>query len=1080
MSTNEKKEQSPATSTTLNAHTADQVSPTATAPSTDSGSTVSVPSMSVPQISSSPEQTQAQAQHGQGHSQGQGHDMRQGSGSDTGADTGLSASSIMCANNYSSAPRSLNERFEAHARAASNAANAASAAAAEFHQKHADLYDDEEEKAKSSHCRARAFLQEQGNTVLPPEERKRIDSIPPFDPNGAEFADNGAYNREQMATQSQAQYQSQSQSQAQYQTQQQSTERDRERTPDLPSSTGTEPRGQSAHMRAQNSTLSRLGLHELDSQSGEPMISSGGNDIMAAIHYLRVHEALDGQARSGSGNANGSGSSGSGNGNGNAFAAYSSAARAGSETSSLSHSDNAAKHVQVISSSTHTATASDSATAAAAAAASASASTSTTSASTMVAAQDEAPITEPMAATTSDNELALLQRLINLVSSNEGQAASLHKDEIDKRDLSDLGELRGGKHSRKAVDQVTVEETIQKRIEEVSAWCDNCKNTVTDEHSEAFAEHIKAPCLPLKHEIEMLKGLMRGLHNLEQSIHILLTTLGYGLMLHAVGPNFKRKILWANKALYDMYGYNYAELDKITSNASNPQVIHPADVERFFNEFNTYAEAHQRRYQERTQQTQAQQASACTGTSASASASTAAGADADDAATGAAAAATGAAKNNDTQLYTVDSTVDDTIDFEYRLLNGKTQNYVWFKLRGAYVGRYQGMSLYLCLINDITREKKLQDRIERWVRKSAMLSEASQELVFEYDYNTDEMEHFGNYQQYVADSQRKSHGFLNQLPLKENIHPADKHILSSLLRDTSLARENKRRTVKFRMSEVGGGEYLWHSCSAIGYTEESTDHIKIIGKIYNIHQYESRIASLHFENQRDPMTKLLNKVTMEQLCRNTLSERSYERHALLMIDIDNFKQVNDTKGHAFGDEVIKMVAHCLNNAFRSSDLVARTGGDEFVVMLKNVNFDQAVALAEVYLKVLNKQREMLSQPYPITNSIGIAFYPDDAATYEDLYNAADSALYVVKRNIKGAIAIFGESNHLNITTPSHIPPLNREDERLQHTFDKIAEEKRQYDKAEAEAQAAVERENASRGGVYFVDNETDDTTNYYY
>ena len=459
--------------------------------------------------------------------------------------------------------------------------------------------------------------------------------------------------------------------------------------------------------------------------------------------------------------------------------------------------------------------------------------------------------------------------------------------------------------------------------------------------------------------------LTRGIANLEHSMTVLLSMLGCGVMIHAMGANFQRKIVWANDAMYQIYGYSPSEFDRLTSDATMPQIIHPADINIFFANFERVHD------------------------------------------------------------------VTQTIHFEYRILNGTTKHYVWCDMRSAYIGRLGNMSLFICLVRDITADKHQKDRNERWIRKSALLSEACQELVFEYDYNTDTFERFGNYQNFVRSDERVQHNFLQNLPRKENLHPDDKHYLSALLRDTSLAASNKRRTVKFRLRPLNGTEFLWHMCSAIGYTEESTGHIKIIGKVANIHNYETKLATLHQENQRDPMTKLFNKVAMEQLSSQVLKDKTNQRHALLMIDIDNFKRVNDTYGHAFGDEVITMIAQSLAHTFRSSDLVARVGGDEFAVLLQNVTFDQAVALGKMYQRIVGEQSANLSQSYHITSSVGLAFCPDDANNYSTLYHAADQALYWVKTHCKGAIALYSNAQEATISpgltpdfaaVPAHLRP----------------------------------------------------------
>lgn len=118
--------------------------------------------------------------------------------------------------------------------------------------------------------------------------------------------------------------------------------------------------------------------------------------------------------------------------------------------------------------------------------------------------------------------------------------------------------------------------------------------------------------------------------------------------------------------------------------------------------------------------------------------------------------------------------------------------------------------------------------------------------------------------------------------------------------------------------------------------------------------------------------------------------------------------------------------------------MARVGGDEFAVLLKHVSFEQSLALAELYLQILSTQCTQLSQPYQVTSSVGIAYFPDDAANFDDLYNAADNALYMVKRHNKGKVAQY---NDCLVAQPTPVLPpemvLNQEQERFAQTLQKL-------------------------------------------
>lgn len=152
----------------------------------------------------------------------------------------------------------------------------------------------------------------------------------------------------------------------------------------------------------------------------------------------------------------------------------------------------------------------------------------------------------------------------------------------------------------------------------------------------------------------------------------------------------------------------------------------------------------------------------------------------------------------------------------------------------------------------------------------------------------------------------------------------------------------------------------------------------------------------------DPVTGLPNRAFLldrlgEEIAR---ADRHGRRFALLMFDLDGFKAVNDTHGHAAGDRVLSMVGSRAARSMRASDVVGRLGGDEFMALLPEATAEGALAVAE-------KLRIALSQPYSfgrrtarVSSSIGIAFYPEHGRDAELLQRAADAALYEAKRSGK--------------------------------------------------------------------------------
>jgi diguanylate cyclase (GGDEF)-like protein len=130
-------------------------------------------------------------------------------------------------------------------------------------------------------------------------------------------------------------------------------------------------------------------------------------------------------------------------------------------------------------------------------------------------------------------------------------------------------------------------------------------------------------------------------------------------------------------------------------------------------------------------------------------------------------------------------------------------------------------------------------------------------------------------------------------------------------------------------------------------------------------------------------------------------------YAFMILDIDNFKHINDTYGHATGDEVLKACAEALNRIFRSSDKIARIGGDEFTVFCKNVGSREAVEQKAGKIKEAFTGIRPDKAANPVTASVGIALVVDESVDYAVLFEKADAALYQVKKHGRNGFAIYG-------------------------------------------------------------------------
>ena len=129
--------------------------------------------------------------------------------------------------------------------------------------------------------------------------------------------------------------------------------------------------------------------------------------------------------------------------------------------------------------------------------------------------------------------------------------------------------------------------------------------------------------------------------------------------------------------------------------------------------------------------------------------------------------------------------------------------------------------------------------------------------------------------------------------------------------------------------------------------------------------------------------------------------------AVLMVDLDHFKRINDAHGHALGDRVLRHTTHAIQSTLRSDDIVGRFGGEEFVVLLPGADLKQALGAAE-RCRIAIEQMEVPDAPYlSVTASVGVAAFPDHGDELDSLLRASDSAMYKAKANGRNRIESAG-------------------------------------------------------------------------
>ena len=175
---------------------------------------------------------------------------------------------------------------------------------------------------------------------------------------------------------------------------------------------------------------------------------------------------------------------------------------------------------------------------------------------------------------------------------------------------------------------------------------------------------------------------------------------------------------------------------------------------------------------------------------------------------------------------------------------------------------------------------------------------------------------------------------------------------------------------------------------------------------------KKQLKSLEQHAQIDPLTGLLNRAFFEEHFELLLhtAKRNNQTLVIVLIDLDDFKKINDTLGHKAGDKLLKTVARRLKDCARKSDVVARLGGDEFVLIINNpISKQSALEVIARILAEVSSSVQLEHRKHIVSCSIGFSVYPDDAQSRDELLKYADSAMYQAKRKGKGKFQYYSEN-----------------------------------------------------------------------
>lgn len=348
-----------------------------------------------------------------------------------------------------------------------------------------------------------------------------------------------------------------------------------------------------------------------------------------------------------------------------------------------------------------------------------------------------------------------------------------------------------------------------------------------------------------------------------------------------------------------------------------------------------------------------------------------------------------------------------SISFEYRILH-KDGTLHWILDKSNHIISTNGEAVFCCILIDVTEAKETQEKARKMLERYRYVLKQTNSIIFEWNIGQDTLEFYdnqNNFINYPLSDQDISETILHS----PNIYPRDiPHFIDAMekIRAGRLYSE-----MEFRLKNHQG-KFVWHRIRATTQFNDYGDPIRVIGAVTNIESEKRQQQELLKQVQVDALTGLFNKhATQKKIEKYLAHSKSHPSlHALFMIDVDDFKAVNDRYGHICGDALLSDVAQKLNKIFRSTDVVGRIGGDEFMVFLADIPHRQiAIDKATLLIQALEGICINNDSENSISCSIGIAFSPQDATSYTELYHCADQALYRVKNSGKSNFSFYDKN-----------------------------------------------------------------------
>lgn len=328
---------------------------------------------------------------------------------------------------------------------------------------------------------------------------------------------------------------------------------------------------------------------------------------------------------------------------------------------------------------------------------------------------------------------------------------------------------------------------------------------------------------------------------------------------------------------------------------------------------------------------------------------------------------------------------------------------IWLLVSGNYV-THSGSPAANCIIVDITDRKLMEEKLRIDEERFRLTFIQTDNTIFDYDIASRVMIHSVKSANAYG-LNHETHDVPNSLVENCTIHPESAEDYLEMYREIREGAKSASCVIRAKLVEGG---YAWRRITMSTIFDLDGKAIKAVGLLENIDSQVRREEVLKEQSQRDALTGLYNKGTTESMICDIVKAGN-SPGALLIVDIDNFKGVNDNYGHPFGDIVLSESAHRVASLCRCNDIIGRIGGDEILLYLDGVIDPKAVGKrADEICAVFHKEFVSDGISAKVACTVGASMFPRDANTFTELYQKADAALYTAKRDGRNRSYVFDE------------------------------------------------------------------------